>query len=93
MVLIPEEQAILFVTMQQIQTQKLPKILELQTKVNQGNLLNNFDLSFLEKSFKDTHEMLPVINHHPEYQKVCGSMIHIYHLVIEKALENQSKIN
>jgi hypothetical protein len=75
--------------MQRMETQHLPRALELKEKVDGGERLDALDISFLERVFADSNDNRPLLAKHPEYQDLAARMLHIYHQITAKALENE----
>ncbi len=75
--------------LERLNTQRLPRALELKEKVDAGEPLGEFDLRFLEDVFADTQTLKPMIDRHPEYQKLVARVIHLYKEILDKATENE----
>lgn len=71
--------------------QRLPRALELKEKVDAGEPLGEYDLRFLEDVFADARTIQPMVDRHPEYQKLVARIIHLYKEILDKALENENK--
>jgi len=76
---------------ERINDQRLPRALELKEKVDAGKPLDDFDLRFLEEVFADAQTIKPMMDRHPEYQKLVAQLIHFYKEILDKALENENK--
>jgi hypothetical protein len=69
----------------------LPRALELKKKVDAGETLGEYDLSFLESVFRDAETIKPLVNRHPEYQQLVSRIIMLYKEIMDKAMENEKK--
>jgi hypothetical protein len=86
----PQDQAgVLAVLMERFETQRLPRLLELQAKVNVGEKLQNYDLAFLEEVMTDAVNNGPLFADRPEYQTLAARVVGLYKEITEKALANE----
>ena len=85
----PDDVGVAVAIMQRMETQHLPRALELKEKVDGGERLDPLDISFLERVFADSNDNRPLLAKHPEYQELAARMLHIYHQITAKALENE----
>jgi hypothetical protein len=67
-----EDSGVVTVLLQRLETQRLPRALALKDKVDRGELLNSFDLGFLEEVFAETNSIRPLLAQHPEYQELAA---------------------
>ena len=74
---------------ERLETQRLPRALDIKAKVDQGELLNDSDIAFLDEVFADTQRIKGLLDRHPEWQEIATKMISLYRQITEKALENQ----
>lgn len=77
--------------MDRLNTQRLPRALELKERVDAGEPLGEQDMRFLDDVFRDTQTIQPVLSRHPEYQPLVARIIHLYKEILDKALENEKK--
>ena len=87
-----KDSAVIGVLMERFQKRRLPRLLDIKEKVDQGNKLDQFDIEFLTTVFKDARE-----NEHyleeagDEYKDLIAKVFSLYHSITEKALENEQK--
>jgi len=74
-----------------LEKQRLPRMLELQQCVDEGNTLNEFDLEYLKNSIEETSKIKPLLDRHPEYQSLEMKLIGLYKDVSRKALQLEKK--
>jgi len=78
---------IIEVILERLEKQRLPRLLDIQKKVDEGTSLNDIDLDFLESSMQDANKIIPIIDRHPEYQKLASEVMSLYKNITEKALQ------
>ena len=86
-----QDKGIAAVIVERMEEQRLPRALDLKAKVDEGGVLDDMDIDFLEKVFADSNELKPLLARHPEYQELAGRMMSLYHAITTKALENEPK--
>ncbi|MGH2523852.1 MAG: hypothetical protein ACREXX_00200 [Gammaproteobacteria bacterium] len=84
-----EDVGLITVLLQRLETQRLPRALALKDKVDRGELLDDFDIGFLEEVFADASNVRPLVVQHPEYQDLAARMMNLYKEITDKALENE----
>ena len=84
-----KEAGIIQALAERLEKQRLPMALALKKKVDQGGLLNEADIAFLEEVFAGTAQLKPMLDAHPEWQELAARMIGLYGEITAKALENE----
>ena len=74
---------------ERFETQRLPHALSIKAKVDEGEVLDKFDIKFLEQVFEDANTIKPLLDRHPEWQPLAARMIDLYKEITDKALENE----
>lgn len=85
------DEGLVAVLMQRLSDQRLPRALALKEKVDEGGLLDDIDISFLEEVFADTSKIKPLLDRHPEHQELVASMIGLYSDITARGLENEKQ--
>ena len=84
-----EDEGVAIAIVERMESQRLPRALDLKAKVDQGGVLDDLDIDFLERVFADCNELKPMLVRHPEYQDLAARMMNLYHAITEKALANE----
>jgi len=86
-----KDAGVLAVIVARMEQQRLPRAIDLKAKVEQGGVLDDLDIEFLEQVFADSNELKPLLLRHPEYQDLAARMMALYREITTKALENENK--
>ncbi|UHD18229.1 hypothetical protein [Thiocapsa bogorovii] len=76
--------------LKRLRTQRLPRLLDIKAKVERGARLDSFDIAFLTEVFTDATAMQSKWAQHPELDEIVAKMVHLYHEITERALNNES---
>jgi hypothetical protein len=74
---------------QRFEKDRLPRILKIKDRVDQGQALDKTDLSFLERVLNDAQENQHLIDSIPRCQDLFARVVHLYRDITTKALENE----
>lgn len=85
----PRDRGILFVLLERLRTQRLPRLLALRRRVTQGARLDTFDLHFLHEAINDSLHLSPRWSRHPEFLRIFGPLALLYHDITSHALRNE----
>jgi hypothetical protein len=75
--------------LERLEKYRLPQALKLKEKVDQGELLDDADMEFLEAVFADSKKIQPILERNPKYQDLATRLTNLYREITEKALENE----
>ena len=68
---------------------RLPRAMQILDKVNAGELLSDYDISFLKNVYEDSRETELLVERHPEYSELICRCLGLYTEIITKGLENE----
>lgn len=77
------------VLIQRLETQRLPRLLELKARVDQGEKLNEHDLHFLQEVLNDAKKAHPLIAEYPQLDPLASKLTTLYREITETALANE----
>lgn len=80
---------IILVVIERFEKQRLPWLVDIQLKLDHGDLLNDIDIGYLSDLVHDARFMLPYLDRHPEYEPLFAKVMHYYRTIIEQALVNE----
>jgi len=84
-----KDEGILQAILARLEHGRLPRLLDLKEKVDNGERLNRFDIEFLDRALDGAEDNAALIERHPEYQELSARLVHLYHEITEKALQNE----
>jgi hypothetical protein len=80
------------VLLEELVKHRLPRILDIKEKVNEGKTLDEWELEYLEDAMNSVTRVLPLIDKHPEYQHLAGEVIHLYKEISDKDMQLEKNI-
>lgn len=84
------EDGIIQVLANRLIKQRLPRAISLKEKVEVGETLSDFDISFLEQVFDDVNKIRGVVENHPEWKPLVAKVMNIYTEIMKQAMINES---
>ena len=85
------DSGVVAVLMKRLSEQRLPRALELKEKVDQGGLLDDIDIEYLEEVFADATRTRQLVERHPEHQELVARIISLYSDITARGLENEKQ--
>jgi len=87
-----KDQAVIEVLIERFDKQRLPRLLAIKENVDQGETLSDFDIEFLEQSFKDARQNEAYLQAaDDDLKELILKVISLYKDITDKALENERK--
>jgi hypothetical protein len=87
-----DELGTIYALIERFEKQRLPRLLELKQRVDEGGVLSESDSEFMFQVTLDAQRSKRLIDRHPEWHKFCAEVIHLYEEITEKALDNEKKL-
>ena len=82
-------QGVIAALLERLEKQRLPRLLSLQKRVDNGEVLSDFDLGFMKEVNADTARIKSLLDEKPEYHSLVKRLIGLYKDIIDKALANE----
>ena len=86
-----EELGVIYSVIERFEKQRLPRLLELKKRVDNGEVLSESDIRFMYQVTLDAQRSKRLIDRHPEFHRFCSEVIHLYEEIAVKALENEKE--
>lgn len=83
------EAGVLAALVQRLESQRLPRALDIKDRVDRGERLSDSDLRFLQEVLDDAKSIAPMVTKHPELQTLASRVTSLYSEISTKALENE----
>lgn len=77
------------VLLDRFNSQRFPRAMELQAKVDGGGTLEQFEVDYLADILSDIRAMKGLVDRHPEFQPLVVKGMQLYTEITTKALENE----
>ena len=87
----PKDAGMIQALLERLNTQRLPRALDLKSKVDRGECLDEYDLQFLKTVLEDLKGAPRLTARHPQYEVLIGQLIALYGEITRKGLENEPK--
>ena len=80
---------IIIVLLQRFEKQRLPRIVAMEQRLNNGDNLSEFDIAYLSESLHDARKLLPYLDRHQEYRPLFAKVMHYYKEITDTAVSNE----
>lgn len=70
---------------------RLPRLLELRERVDQGEAITDSDMQLLERVLEDARAIHPLISRNPNFQPIYAQVTALYNEITTKAVANEAK--
>ncbi|MCK5360837.1 MAG: hypothetical protein KAJ95_09435 [Gammaproteobacteria bacterium] len=86
---ISKDDGIITVMLLRLKQQRLPRIFAMHEKVLRGDLLDDYDINFLDSVCCEARNCHLLCQQHPEFNDLFSRITHFYHEIALAALENE----
>jgi hypothetical protein len=77
----------------EFETHRLPRLFKLKDSVDHDHRLSDIDIAFLDYVIHDTNRTMTLTIADPELHEFCMHLVHLYHDITTRALENEKAIH
>jgi hypothetical protein len=84
-----QDQSICTVIVKRLVEERLPMIELLKAKVDQGEVLNDYDMMILKEAIADRQRNAELVKRNPQYLDLASRVAHLYKEIMDKAVENE----
>lgn len=84
-----DEQGTILALLHRLESQRIPRLLEILEHVEKGEVLADLEISYLENAMQEASDNRKHISNYPEYQDIAVKLVELYEKIMAKALENQ----
>lgn len=86
-----KEQGVIKVVLDRFNNDRLPALIKMKDRVNNGEQLSELDIRVLEDSIEEAKSGDRFSEKHPEFKNLVAQVSALYKEITTKALENQQK--
>jgi hypothetical protein len=84
-----QDAGIIAVVGERFVNQRLPRLAQIETQLDRGEPLTDFDIRYLKQALEDAQEHKALIERNPGLQEIAGQLMHLYKLIMDKAVANE----
>ena len=86
-----DEETVLRALLVTFEKHKLPRALIIKAKVDKGDLLNDWEVVFLQEAIAEANRTKPLVDRHPELQALYAHAVCLYDEITTQALKNEQR--
>ena len=85
-----KDKGVILVLLERFNKQRLPRLKSLLEKVNEGQVLDEFDRQFIKQVETDSSEIRTLLDRNPEYKELATEALELLTEIMEKDIANQN---
>ena len=86
-----KDKGVIAVLLKRFETEVYPRAQLLKTKVDNGAVLDDRDLSFLQQTLGDGQKAMTILTRHPEYASLVKEIMLMYEEIMSKSQQNSKE--
>ena len=86
-----DEERVLTALLINFEKHRLPRVLDIKEKIERGELLSDWQVSFLEKAIDEATGARASVDRHPGFQAVYAHAARLYDEITVQALRNEQR--
>ena len=83
---------IIIVLLQDFEQQRLPRIIAIEQRLDNGGNLSEFEIDYLSEALHDARKILPYLDRQQEYRPLLAKVMHYYKEITDTALSNEKLV-
>ena len=87
-----KDKGVIAVLLKRFESESYPRARLLKKKVDNGTVLDDQDLFFLEQTLEHAQQVMAIISRHPEYASLAKEVMLMYEEIMSKSQENSNKV-
>ena len=85
-----QDAGIIAVIGERLLKQRLPRLEQINTQLDRGEALTDFDIRYLKQALEDAQGNRALIERNPDLQEIAGQVMHLYKVIMDKAVANEN---
>ncbi|MDX2368744.1 MAG: hypothetical protein QNK36_10130 [Colwellia sp.] len=86
-----KDQGVIAVLLKRFENERYPRAQLIKTKVDNGAVLDDQDIAFIEQTLEDAHQEMAIILRHPEYASLAKEVMLMYEEIMSTSQKNSSE--
>ena len=87
---ISKDEGVIAVLLKRFENERWPRAQALKAKVDEGGVLDEADLSYLEHILTDAQQVMGLVQRFPKYAPLAKGIIAMYNEIMTKSQENSA---